>query len=261
MPIPDQESKTVATAFMDNFVSRFGVPLQIYSDQGSCFESKLMEDLCELLGIEKTRATSMRPQANGLVERFNRTLIAMLKSYCQKQQNVWDIYLQQVTMAYRSSPHSSTKLSPNKMVFGKDVMLPMQAFIGRPGVGGEKAPDDNYVMDLQDKLQQCHDIARENIRVAAKYQKKHYDSNSKKKQYVTGQLVWLHDPSRKKGICSKLINKWKGPFVITRMVDSLICMVKQSSKKKARAYHVDRLYPYLGTKIPMWIRKDWLLHM
>ena len=130
--IPDQEAKTVAKAFVDTFVSRFGAPLQVYTDQGSNFESCLFKEMCDLFGIEKTRTTSLRPQANGLVERFNRTLTSMLSMYTQENQAVWDKYLQQVLMAYRSSTHKSTNVSPNKMVFGREVVLPVEAYIGRP---------------------------------------------------------------------------------------------------------------------------------
>ncbi|XP_053378469.1 uncharacterized protein LOC128548103 [Mercenaria mercenaria] len=115
------------------------------------------------MGIEKTHATSMRPQANGLVERFNRTLIFMLKAYCKTNQDKWDIYLQQVMMAYRSSIHSSTKLTPIKMVFGREVVLPMQAVIGRPVEDEHSSGNDDYVIDLQDKLHKCHEIARDNL--------------------------------------------------------------------------------------------------
>ena len=254
--IPDIESKTVAKAIVDNFVCRFGAPLQIYSDQGRCFESKLMEDLCDLLSIEKTHSSSMRPQANGLVERFNRTLISMLKAYCQSNQADWDIFLQQVMMAYRSSIHSSTKITPNKMVLGREVVLPMHAVIGSPKVTPAGNGHDDYVTKLQNKLQQCHDLARKNLKVAAKYQKKYYDSKSKITSFSQGQLVWLHDPTRKVGISSKLVNKWKGPFVVTRKLDDLVCMVKRTKSGKSKAYHVDRLYPYNGNKIPRWILKE-----
>ena len=254
--IPDIETKTVAKAFVDTFVSRFGVPLQIYSDQGRCFESKLMQDLCDLMGIDKTHATSLRPQANGLVERFNRTLISMLKSYCQVQQNNWDFYLQQVMMAYRSSPHSSSKISPNRMMLGREITLPMQAVVGRPRSDDFVKDFNDYVIDLEDNLQKCHDIARENIKAASRYQRKYYDCSSKKRSFKPGQLVWLHDPSRKVGISSKLVNKWKGPFVVTKTLDDIICMVKQSSKGRPKAYHIDRLHPYYGTKIPNWIHAE-----
>jgi len=254
--IPDQETKTVAQALLDNFISRYGTPLQLYSDQGRCFESKLMEELCELLGIEKTHATSMRPQANGFVERINRTLISMLKCFCKSNQYNWDLYLQQLTMAYRSSPQSSTKVTPNKMVLGREIVLPIQAVIGRPRAEAGEVDVDRFVDSLQDKLKECHEIARKNVKSAANYQKKHYDTNSRKQSFRTGQLVWLHDPTRKVGVSSKLVNKWKGPFVITKAMDDLICMVKRTPSGSPKAYHVDRLYPYRGNKVPVWITRE-----
>ena len=56
--IPNQEARTVAEAFVNNFVCRFEVPLQLHSDQGKCFESKLFQVMCSLLGIDKTRTTN-----------------------------------------------------------------------------------------------------------------------------------------------------------------------------------------------------------
>ena len=252
--IPDMESKTVAKAFLDNFVCRFGTPLQVYTDQGRSFESKLLEDLCEFLGIQKTHATSQRPQANGLVERFNRTLLAMLKSYCQGKQDCWDIYLQQVVMAYRSSPQSSISVTPNKMVLGREIVLPLQAVIGCPN-NTEDTTSDSYVGRLKEGIAKCHDIARQSLKVAANYQKKHYDCNAKKRRYHPGQVVWLHDPSRKVGVSTKLAPKWKGPFIITRVIDDLVCKVVHSLRGSPRAYHIDRLYPYKGNNVPSWIKK------
>ena len=176
----------------------------------------------------------------------------MLKAYCISHQNEWDTYLQQVMMAYRSSPQSSTKVTPNKMVFGREVVLPMQAMVGRPRMEEKLKDCDQYVEDLQERMSHCHDIARENLRSASKYQKKHYDSNSKKVKYTVGQDVWLHDPTRKVGVSTKLTNKWKGPYLVTKVIDELVCLVKRTPKGKPKAYHVDRLYPYSGRKVLRW---------
>lgn len=256
-PLPNQEAKTVADVLVKIFISRFGVPLQLYTDQGSNFESKLFSELCELLSIEKVHSTSMRPQANGTVERMNRSLIAMLSKYCQKNQSHWDTLLPMLMLAYRSSSHASTKMSPNKMVFGREVTLPMAAAIGRP-LQERNAIEtlDDYVQDLRIELAHIHDIARENIRETSNYQKRHYDSNAKARKYKVGQCVWLHDPTRHKGVCSKLVNKWKGPYLITRVLDDLICLVKRSKSMKPKAYHIDRLWPYLGVNIPPWITRE-----
>jgi transposase InsO family protein len=130
--LPNQEAKTVAEAFVNNFVCKFGVPLQLFTDQGSNFESRLLAEICAILGIEKTHTTSMRPQANGFVERFIKTLTSMLSAYCQNNQSDWDSSLPLVMLAYRSTPQSTTNVSPNKMVFGKEIILPMNAVVGHP---------------------------------------------------------------------------------------------------------------------------------
>ncbi len=69
-----------------------------------------------MLRIAKTYSTAYRPQANGMVERCNRTLLAMLWAVVSEQQDDWDDHLPAVLSAYRSTPHSSRGLSPYRMV-------------------------------------------------------------------------------------------------------------------------------------------------
>ncbi|WAR31612.1 POL4-like protein [Mya arenaria] len=129
IPIANQEAETVAKAFVDVYVSRFGVPLQVHSDLGTNFTSK---DMFELLQIHHTKSTSQHPQSNGNVERFNRTLAVMLTMYCDKNQRNWNEFLPQVMLAYRSSTNASTGVTPNKMVFGREIILPLQASVRLP---------------------------------------------------------------------------------------------------------------------------------
>ena len=259
IPLPDQEALTVTKAFVDTFVSRFGTPLQVHSDQGRTFEAKLFQDMCTYLQIEKTRTTSLRPQANGSVERFNKTLINMLSMYCQKEQNQWDVYLQQVMMAYRASVNSNTGKTPNMMTFGREVVLPLQAVMGKPvSEENESFEVEDYVSKLQTSMIKIHDVARTNLSKAADYQKRYYDTHSRKAQqrhFENGQLVWLHEPTRKVGVCHKLVNKWKGPYLVTRKIDDLIYLVKRTPSQPVRAYHIDRLLPYHGKNIPKWVLK------
>jgi hypothetical protein len=50
-------------------------------DQSSNFESQVFKEMCKLLGLHKTRTTSLRPQSDGMVERFNATIENMLASF------------------------------------------------------------------------------------------------------------------------------------------------------------------------------------
>ena len=71
--ITNKEAKTVADALMTKWVSAFGCPEEIHSDQGREFVNKLWEDLCWSLEIKKTTTPPYSPQSNA-VERFHRTL-------------------------------------------------------------------------------------------------------------------------------------------------------------------------------------------
>ena len=75
------EAVTVAKILVNEVIARFGIPNQIHSDQGKQFESKLFKELCQLLQIDKTRTTPYHPQSDGMVERFNRTLVTMLSNF------------------------------------------------------------------------------------------------------------------------------------------------------------------------------------
>lgn len=72
---------TVADKLLTEFICRYGTLRQIHTYQGREFESELLIALCKKLGIEKTRNKPYRPQSNGLVNRFDRTLIQILSAF------------------------------------------------------------------------------------------------------------------------------------------------------------------------------------
>ena len=86
--------------------------------------------------MQKTRTSPYRPQSDGLVERFNRTLQQMLASYVNENRNDWDDHLPYMCMAYRSTVHESTKFSPNRLMLGREVNLPLDIMIGAPPSSG-----------------------------------------------------------------------------------------------------------------------------
>lgn len=60
-PLPDQQAEQVAEKLVHEFISRFGTPLQIHTDQGRNFESIIFKEICKLFEIKKTRSTFYRP--------------------------------------------------------------------------------------------------------------------------------------------------------------------------------------------------------
>lgn len=134
--VPNHTAMTVADKLLTEFICCYGTPRQIHTDQGREFESELFKALCEKLGIEKTRTNPYRPQSDGLVERFNRTLIQMLSAFVNEKKNDWDDHLPYLMMAYRATVHESTKCSPNLIMLGRELSLPLDIMVGPPP--GEK---------------------------------------------------------------------------------------------------------------------------
>jgi len=74
IPVPDITAATVAFAVYNSWISRFGVPESIVTDQGTQFESQLFTELSQLLGFQRLRTTSYNPKCNGMLERWHRTV-------------------------------------------------------------------------------------------------------------------------------------------------------------------------------------------
>ncbi|XP_039966556.1 uncharacterized protein LOC120778686 [Bactrocera tryoni] len=78
VPLKDMTADVVCTAFYSNWITQFGTPLTITTDQGTQFESALFTALIRLIGAHLIRTTPYHPQSNELVERWHRTLKAAL---------------------------------------------------------------------------------------------------------------------------------------------------------------------------------------
>ena len=73
-PLQNTSASIIALAFLNRWISRFGVPLHVVTDQGSQFESELFGDLSAIIGFHRLRITAYHPQTNGIIERLHRTL-------------------------------------------------------------------------------------------------------------------------------------------------------------------------------------------
>ena len=131
-PVPNEQATTVAEKIASEWVCRYGAPQSLHSDQGTNFESAVFQGMCELLGIDKTRTTPFHPQSDGQVERFNATLQNILATTAERCHWDWDVMIPYAVMAYRATKHSSTGLTPNMMLFGREITEPVDLVAGLP---------------------------------------------------------------------------------------------------------------------------------
>lgn len=244
---PNQEAGTVADVLVREVVSRFGAPYQLHSDQGRNFEARLFQEMCKILGIHKTRTTPLRPQSDGMVERFNRTLTNMLSMFVSNRQSDWDQYLPMLVGAYRATEHESTGYSPNMLMLGREVTLPLDVMYPIPDQKEGETSVGEYATKLRERLEVVHEWARNHLKKNSERQKKYYDLNTTKSSiYAEGDLVWLYYPIRKKGLSPKLTSQWCGPCLVVERLSNILYKIRKSMRTKIMTVHVDRLKTYAG---------------
>ena len=235
VPIPDQTAKTVAETFFSVWISRFGVPYRIHTDQGPQFESSLLARLCEILRIRHSRTTPYRPQANGKVERFNRTFVAMLRKAVGDHPEDWEEFLPAILMAYRSTISNSTGYTPYKLAFGREMRLGIDY--------GEEFPDppstfEDYANTLAKNLCDSYKIARETLGNRHKKAKENYDKNSFENFFKVGDLVRTKINTKLVGKATKFSPEWSGLKEI-REVRGPLLRVADLRSGETRVVHHD----------------------
>ena len=157
VPCRNQEATTVVQVLVREWFSRYGVPERIHSDQGRNFESTVVQELCRVYDITKSRTTAYHPQGNGQCERFNRTLHDLLRTLPIHKKSNWPIHLPELVQAYNSTAHSSTGFSPHYLLFGQEPQLPVDILLGRPGVMSTST--ESWVRAHQTRLREAQRLA------------------------------------------------------------------------------------------------------
>ena len=251
VPLPDQSAEKVAMAAIDNFFCTFGMPLTIHTDQGANFVGNVFKTVCDLLEIRKTQTTPYYPQGNGQVERYNRTMIEMIRCLKAKSEKDWDIYLPHITSAIRCLENPSTGFSANRLMLGREVSKPAHVHFGMSSPVSVSGSD--YIKRLDFVMRETHRIARENLKGTLLRRKRDYDVKLKQESYEVGDFVYKLNFATKKGVSKKLQPLYDGPFIVTRVLSPVLIEIENRKRKKV--VHHNKLKPCNDRFIPLWIRR------
>ena len=252
IPTRNQSAQTTAKALFENFFVHYGFPAELHSNQGANFESKVIRQLCEIAGIQKTRTTPYHPMGNGMVERFNQTLMNMLGTLSEKQKSDWKAHVPSPTHAYNAAVHESTGFSPFYLMFGRHPRLAIDDFLGfdpsRKGSHIKTMRADQ----LKDRLADAYKNASDESRLKGKKYKKYYDQGVKHSILEPGDRVLV------KKVCIKgkheLADIWESnPYIIQSqpMSDvSVYAVKKEHTNNKPRTLHRNMLLPFKGLPYP-----------
>ena len=237
-PLKDKTACSVADALMDVWLPRYGFPLFLHSDQGKEFDNVMIHKLSELLGTVKTKTTPYHPRSDGLVERFNRTLLAMLAMFVSQEHDNWDDLLPFMMLAYHTTVHTSTGYTPYRLVFGDECNLPGN--LVHRELRADPPPGDpgTYASWVQQALYESYDEVRAQQQRATHRQKRNYDSKAVARAFPIGcWTLRYYPPARKNKLCSP----WIGPYKVVRAPMEWVVGIQLDADARIIYVHMDDL--------------------
>ena len=254
IPLPDHTALTVADALVVEVFLKFGTPRLIHSDQGAEFQSELIRELCRILEIKQTRTAPYHPQSDGQVERFNRTLLDMLAKFCAENPETWDQHLPYVMCAYRSTVHGSTGCSPNLLMLGREIKLPIDILANTPTE--DEMPYScsiEYVQWVREAMLENFEIVRQRLKRSAESQKQYYDKRAIMRKFEIGDwVIRLYPPNINR---NKLHYRNIGPYLVVEKVGEVNYVIQKSKSSPLITIHVNDLKKFEGENVPL----NWLI--
>ena len=199
VPIPNKTAETVANALVKEVFCRQGIPESFLTDRGCEFDNQGLATLAEELGIDKKRVSPLHPQANGAVERLNRTVGEMLRKSANELGEDWDLQIPFILFNYMNHDHESTGYSPFYLAHGRHPRTPQ--LILASGTSKKPTSQHQWAKSLASRLKEAH---AEAITKDSRQKQERVDRSVKNEpMHKVGDTVMVHFPP-KPGQSSKL---------------------------------------------------------
>ncbi|KAG9508436.1 Ty3b-i, partial [Fragariocoptes setiger] len=222
--------------FIEEIIALHGTPERVVSDQGVQFTSNKWLGRMKDFGIKHQFTTAYHPQSNGMDERFNATLVKILRAYVSQHQTRWDEHLKWAIFVYNTSYQDSIKYSPYEVMYGCKPRTPLNL-----------APINPLT------LAESRNIIRKDVfinsELAKARQKHYYDRNRKPVEFRVGQAVWIRRHVTPNEQASKFATKWQSYGIILKLPrdqteEPRYAQVLDLVKSECKTVSIQDLKPY-----------------
>eukprot|EP00794_Sanderia_malayensis_P005772 gene5772-6477_t len=247
IPLKDTRAPTIALAIHNQWICRYGLMQRLHSDGAPNVDGCIMHEVCNILGIGKSKSSRLHPQGDGLSE----AMVKQVKACIQKQVDIhgrnWDTHLQAAAYAIRTSVNTSTNVTPAELVFGAKISTPIQLLTTSstrpipPSLPHHVKQAQHFANELGENLKKTVSQVQASLAASRNKMKKQYDTHAKAHHYQVHDTVMLWHPNKKKGISRCWQPNWSGPWTITRLIGDLNCQLANAQSKATPVVHVNQL--------------------
>lgn len=230
------KSEDLAKLFIRDVFSKHGLPVDIVSDRGTLFTSKLWTSLCQILGVKQNLSTAYHPQTDGQTERTNQTLEQYLQMFVNYDQDDWAEWLPLSEFVFNNTPSDATGVTPFFANKGYHPRLTLTL----KDVPSHRA----HLKALE--LKQVHEYLKEEIQKSNRNYEKQINKHRREESngWNVGTKVWLNSKNLKtKRPSKKLDYKKFGPFSIKERISTHAYRLRlpESMGKVHNVFHIDLL--------------------
>lgn len=249
--IPRATASEVAQFFMCHIVLRHGAPSTVITDRGTAFTAQLIDEVFRLSNTRHRTTTAYHPQSNGLTERLNKTVTNMISMYIDVQHKTWDRILPYVTFAYNTAVQETTRFTPFRLLYGREVQTMLDAML--PCEGADQLTTD--AEEFAERAEETRQLARLHIGQQQQVDARRYNMRHNDVSYSPGDQVWVWTPVRRRGLSEKLLSRYFGPYKVLRRVsdvnyevvpDATSSRWVQRKQPTSDIVHVVRMKPYFA---------------
>ena len=242
-PLRTKTAEEIA-ANLWRWITTYGPPKEVLSDQGSEFVNSVVSKLLNRLGIERRVTSSFAPRTDGLVEKANDTIVSVLRTHAESDHQNWLEWIPFVEYAYNTRIHTTTKFAPLELFTGvrPNAFIDYRSFI---------RPLDDEFRDLMNRSSQLNylisnnrPLAIENIKMAQEVQMKIQNQrvNVTTTPLTPGTPVMIKND----GIHGKLEPKYRGRYYVVEQTTGGNYRLKYSTGEVVKeTYPINKLKPFL----------------
>ena len=236
----DATAETVARCLIKTIL-KYGIPDQILTDQGTNFQSEILQHVYDILDIYKTRTTPYHPEADGGSEIAIKSFKKMITCYLNENQDQkdWDDKLDFFVYAHNTATHSTTGFSPFELLMGRQQKLPHDLFDDSIQI---EIPENNheFVAKLKENFNITYKLVNQNRDYKMDKAKLRHDRSVVGCNFKKNDKVWLLIKKRKKGITSSIAQKFEGPYTVLNVINNGSNYIIKHDGKRSRAKTVNR---------------------